>query len=166
MLELMLRGGGWEGHPNPNTTDPNLAFDGLFVDNVFLDQWAMAKHGDLSGRPFIPAHWENGSAWASPAKFDRAWRHGVLRSLQLFRAAAPHALLSGHAVHPTVPGESGLFNGISIGFVIPEMIEGEASIDAVLIKAQSFLSLPSVPEPRITMIESAPPLQLGYGEVL
>jgi hypothetical protein len=169
MLQLMLLGGGWEGHPNPNTTAPNLAFDGLFVDNVFLTQWAMASGGGLSGHPFVPQHWENGTAWASQAAFDSAWRLGVLESLHLFRAAAPHALLSGHGLDPGLSGEPGLFNGLSIGFDVPEMVEGEKSVDASLQRALQWTTSADEPspgavrEPSITMLESAPPLQLGYG---
>eukprot|EP00937_MAST-01D_sp_MAST-1D-sp2_P001252 g1252.t1 len=163
MLELMLRGGGWEGHANPNTTAPNLAFDGLFVDNVFLSQWAMAEGGGLRGRPFTPQHWDNGSAWGSRVGFDAAWRAGVLLSLRLFRAAAPHALLSGHAMDPTDPGLAGIFNGISIGFDVPLMVEGERSVDECVGRARAWHTLPSVREPRVTMVESAPPLQIGYG---
>eukprot|EP00936_MAST-01D_sp_MAST-1D-sp1_P002914 g2914.t1 len=165
MAQLMLRGGDWEGHPNDNTTSPDLLFDGLFVDNVFLKQWSMAASGGLRKRPFVPQHWENGTAWTSADAFDTAWRNGVLNSLRLFRAAAPHALLSGHSTDPRDPGQAGIFNGISIGFDVPLMVEGMKSIDVALSRAQDWFTLASVRSPCgvVTMVESAPPLQLGYG---
>ncbi len=168
MLQLILRGGESEGHPSSNKSKILLPFDGLFVDNVFLSQWDMCQR-DVFGRPFKPAHWENGSAWQSKEEFDSAWRKGVILSLKLFREKAPHALMTGHAIKLQDPGIEGLFNGISIGFKVPFVVEGyEVSLDSALQFAQQWMGstgqfVDDVRLPYITMFESAPPLQIGYG---
>ena len=52
---------------------------------------------------------------------------------------------------------------ISIGFDVPRVIEGYTSIDTAALRWSEWWDLSTVQTPRIAAVESAPPLQLGYG---
>ena len=156
MVEIVLRGSPFEGHPY-NTTVNSIPLDGVFVDNVFLEQ---PSKTDIYGRPFYPDTTGDGKP-DDQTTFQEHWRAGVLLQLNVFREALPNAVMSGHCVDYTQ--EPGVFNGVSIGFDVPRAIEGYAPTQGVIDRMQGWMSNDAVPEPRITMVESAPPLQLGYG---
>lgn len=160
--QLVLRGG-WEGHP-VDGTNASLPFDGIFTDNVFLTQsWLTSC---LDGRPFYPDPLGTGKPM-NKTEFDAKWRAGVLLEMDTFRAAMPNAIMSGHAMSPTDPGIAAVYNAISIGFLSPEVIEGLRTFYDFWEDYTAWMSPPigslGPIRPHITMIESAIPLQLGYG---
>lgn len=161
MHELIVYGG-WEGTPTGH--NQTIPYDGMFVDNVFLTQsWAKT---DMFGRPFYPDTNGDGKP-DDPKKFDAAWRKGVLLELDTFRELVPAAVMSGHAMDPGDPGIAAVFNAISIGFRMPNVIEGVNTFDSAWTAyAQWFGDDPTLGGPKpphATMMESAIPLQLGYG---
>eukprot|EP00039_Didymoeca_costata_P009709 m.129397 g.129397 ORF g.129397 m.129397 type:complete len:871 (+) comp14576_c0_seq9:39-2651(+) len=153
----LIVSGGTEGHVDPNG-NMSLMFDGVFVDNVFLTQsWA---NRDIHGNPFYPDTTGTGKP-DNLTEFDIKWRAGVLGELDLFLEMMPHALLDGHAMDINDPDIPKRFNAISIGFVIPEMVEGLQDVQECLNNYNKWMTLPRTPH--ITMIESAVRLQIGYG---
>ena len=155
--ELVLNGGS-EGKPTQNASEL-LPFDGIFVDNVFLTQsWA---NKDIHGRPFYPDPYGTGKPM--PAKqFDQLWRAGVLHELRFFRSLMPAAIMSGHAMDVNDPDVASIFNAISIGFQMPEVIEDLRSFADAKMFYDAWFSLPQH-KPHITMMESAIFLAIGYG---
>ena len=138
--------------------DSGLLYDGVFFDNVFLSQsW---QDHDIYGRPF-PYDADGNGVKDDPATFDRLWKEGVLREMTLFRQLMPHALVNGHAMPLTEPVMRETFHGISFGFIIPQIIEGRRSFADVWASYRGWLE--TVRTPRFTMVESAPPYQIGYG---
>jgi hypothetical protein len=138
--------------------DGGLIFDGVFFDNVFLTQsW---QDHDIYGRPF-PYDADGDGRKDDAATFDRKWKEGVLRELALFRQLMPNALVNGHAMPLTEPVMRDTFNGISLGFIIPQAIEGRKSFSDVWDNYRGWLE--TVRAPRFTMVEGAPPYQIGYG---
>jgi hypothetical protein len=96
----------------------------------------------------------------NPQDFDRRWRDGIAAELTAFRELMPHALMSGHAMDVTDPLIASIFNAISIGFVVPAMVEGHTSVEDGEAQYTDWMELPAH-TPRITMIESAVRFQLG-----
>ncbi|MCX5685179.1 MAG: putative glycoside hydrolase, partial [Planctomycetota bacterium] len=138
--------------------DSGLLYDGVFFDNVFLSQsW---QDHDIYGRPF-PVDADGNGVKDDAATFDRLWREGVLRELALFRQLMPHALVNGHAMPLTEPAMRATFHGISLGFIIPQVIEGRKTFGDVWANYRGWLE--TARPPRFTMVESAPPYQIGYG---
>jgi hypothetical protein len=138
--------------------DSGLLYDGVFFDNVFLSQsW---QDHDIYGRPF-PVDADGDGVKDDPATFDRKWKEGVLREMAIFRQLMPHALVNGHAMPLTEPAIRETFNGISLGFIIPQVIEGRRNFSEVLANYRGWLE--TVRPPRFTMVEGAPPYQIGYG---
>eukprot|EP00729_Bicosta_minor_P006686 gene6686-9824_t len=129
--------GGWEGHPFNNGSTANvtqITFDGIFVDNVFLGYGFDVNKHDIHNNNFFPCTVVCGcnasAATPIPDKkecFDKNWDAGILAELYSFREKMPWALASGHAMGddgPVSTAVSTLFNGISIGFKTPEVVEG------------------------------------------
>lgn len=112
-----------------------------------------------TGNPFYPDTTGTGKP-DDPKVFDRLWRAGVAAELLKFRELMPHALMSGHAMDITDPLISSIFNAISIGFSVPDMIEGLKTVEDGEQEYANWMELPEH-TPRITMIESAVRLQLG-----
>lgn len=155
LFEIILRG----GHENVPCLDcpPTLLFDGVFVDNVF-ESISWLKR-DIHGRPFCPSTVTPGKC-DDPADLDRRWKAGLMHELTSLRAMAPWALLSGHAM--TLDADiAAIFNAISIGFQIPLVKEGLRDFDAMLSDYRAWMTQPR--PPRITMLEGAIPLMIGYG---
>ena len=135
-----------------------LQFDGCFFDNVFLSQsW---QKTDIRGRAF-PYDSDGDGKPDDPQGFDRRWRAGVLRELQAFRRRMPHALTCGHALDLGEPVVREAFNGISFGFYVPNVIEGRSGFGDFLSLYDAWMTRTRAPH--LTMIESAPPNQIGYG---
>jgi hypothetical protein len=136
----------------------DLQFDGCFFDNVFLSQsWQKA---DIRGRAF-PYDSDGDGKPDDPQVLDRRWRAGVLRQLQTFRRRLPHALTCGHALDLGEPVVREAFNGISFGFYVPNVIEGRSGFGDFLSLYDAWMTRTRAPH--LTMIESAPPNQIGYG---
>jgi hypothetical protein len=132
--------------------------DGIFIDNVFSKaSWFTA---DIHGNPFFPDADEDGKA-DDPEVLDSAWRAGLLTQLNRIRELLPNALLTGHAQDITDPVMAATFNGTSIGFDPPYVIEGRTTFATMWNRYRNWETLAKAP--RITMVESAVPLQIGYG---
>ena len=151
--------GGEEGHPVNRSGPAPLTYDGLFVDNVFMDDGAGANRQDIFHNSFIPADPATGKPIPD---FNERWRSGMVAELQMFREMMPHALMDGHAMHLEDANISASFNAISIGFTTPEIIEGRTSFAQGFKQYQDWMTLPQR-EPHITMVESAVRFQIGYG---
>ncbi|MGB7340451.1 MAG: putative glycoside hydrolase [Phototrophicaceae bacterium] len=165
----------WPGSYRLNLTKPEVAemvaysiyeehleyemqFDGVFIDNIFLTHsW---QNEDIFGNAFPVDADEDGIA-DDPQAFDIAWRAGVLHELRTLRALLPHAIFSGHAMDIYDPEIQEIFNGIGIGFVVPEIIEGQTEFQTFWQRYQAWMT--DALTPQITMIESAVPYQIGYG---
>jgi hypothetical protein len=160
MYGLVAFGGEESGPVNKTVGEPApLIFDGLFVDNVFMDDGAGANRHDIFHTSFTPIDHATGKAMTN---FNERWRSGMVAELELFRAMMPHALLDGHAMHLEDANISTNFNAISIGFTTPDIIEGRTSFAEGYKTYTDWMTLPQR-EPRITMVESAVRFQLGYG---
>lgn len=165
----------WPGYYRLNLTKPEVAefqaqsayeqvlkndlmYDGVFVDNVFLTQsW---QKQDIFGKRVLIDADEDGVA-DDPAVLDTAWRAGVLRELHAIRRVLPFAILSGHAMDIHDPEVAEIFNATSIGFDPPYVIEGRMRFKELW---DRYASWQRVARPPVgTMIESAVPLQIGYG---
>ncbi len=132
--------------------------DGLFIDNVFSKASWFTE--DIHGTPFFPDADEDGIA-DDPEVLDAAWRAGLIGQLTRIRELLPHALLTGHAQDIGDPVMAAIFNGTSIGFDPPYVIEGRTAFATMWQRYRNWESLAR--EPHITMVESAVPLQIGYG---
>jgi hypothetical protein len=138
--------------------DNDLMYDGMFFDNVMTTQsW---QQEDIYGNPFLWDANEDG-VQDDPAEFDAAWNAGVFREIRTFRELMPHAIVSGHSMWIDEPGIAELFNGISIGFVPADVLEGERPFDELWEGYNKWMTLAL--EPRITMLEASPPDQIAYG---
>ncbi|MEO1289893.1 MAG: carbohydrate binding domain-containing protein, partial [Chloroflexota bacterium] len=165
----------WPGSYRLNLTKPEVAelvaysiyqehleyemqFDGVFIDNVFLSQsW---QNEDIFGNAFPIDANEDGIA-DDPDTFDEAWRAGVLYELEVLRELMPHAIFSGHAMDINDPEIAAIFNGISFGFSVPEIIEGQTEFNTFWQRYSAWMT--EAQSPQINMIESAVPYQIGYG---
>lgn len=162
MFCLVVFGGTGYG-PNPacdnSTSPPPLIYDGLFVDNVFMDDGAAANSHDIFGNPFIPLDRATGKAMVN---FNERWRSGMVSMIAMFRALMPDAILDGHAMDVSDANVTAQFNAISIGFTAPLIIERLTDFQAGLSNYDAWMTRP-VRSPKLTMVESAVRLQLGYG---
>ncbi|GAB4458832.1 MAG: hypothetical protein Kow00120_27220 [Anaerolineae bacterium] len=143
----------------------DLMYDGVFLDNVFLDQSWLAK--DIYDDPFEADADGDGEA-DDPAALDAAWRAGVLHELATFRRLMPHALMAGHALDIEEPAIAETFNGVGIGFSTVDVIEGRGISSRGLVRFPQLWTFYSAwntqaRRPHITSVESAPPHQIAYG---
>jgi uncharacterized protein (TIGR03437 family) len=139
--------------------DNNLAYDGIFWDNVFLSiSWYTT---DVFGNPVQISSNNNGIA-DNPATLDAAWRAGVELEFQTFRQLAPYAYMSGHLGQiPPDPSELAVFNGDSLVFDAVNVQEGVLSFGALWQTYNDWFSAGR--QPAIAMVQSSPPNQISYG---
>jgi hypothetical protein len=136
----------------------DLMADGVFFDNVMTTQsW---QQQDIYGNPVQIDANEDGQA-DDPAAFDAAWKAGVFHEIRAFRELMPHAIINGHSMNIYEPGIADLFNGISLGFVTANVLEGEESFGSVWNRYQDWTAR-AVP-PVAVMVESSPRDQIAYG---
>ena len=134
--------GGWEGHPFNNGSTAGattIAYDGLFVDNVFINDAYDINSRDIHNNAFRPCTTSCGCdpTAADPvpdtrACFEANWNGGIYAELQAFRGLMPHALMDGHAMGSNGPSNArvgALFNAISIGFSAPRVVEGDMGFE-------------------------------------
>ena len=162
MYCLVVYGGsGYGSNPSCNnaTAVPPMLFDGLFIDNVFLDDGAAVNSQDIFHNSFIPLDRTTGAPFVD---FNGKWRAGMLATLRLFRASMPHAVMDGHAMDISDGDVAALFNAISIGFTTVDIIERHIPFADGFNTYAQWMALPTH-EPRVTMVESAVRFQLGYG---
>jgi hypothetical protein len=145
-------------HAYQRLLDSDLMYDGLFIDNVFLAQSWLKQ--DIFGNPVQIDANEDGVE-DDPMKLDAAWRAGVLQQLRTIRQFLPYAILSGHAMDIHDPEIAAIFNGTSIGFDVPCVIEGRTRFAELWDRYTSWQQ--TARPPRVTMVESAVPFQIGYG---
>ena len=136
----------------------NLAQDGMFFDNFFLDQSWLKQ--DYQGNP-VDVDADGDGKLDDPAWLDAAWRAGVFAELAEWRKLMPNAYASGHLPRPPTTEIGALFNGDSIGFQVPEVIESRIGFGDLWDTYQGWWTVGR--KPVITMIEGAPPYQIGYG---
>lgn len=136
----------------------NLAQDGMFFDNFFVDQSWLKQ--DYKGNP-VDVDADGDGKLDDPAWLDAAWRAGVFAELAEWRKLMPYALASGHLPRPPAADVGALFNGDSIGFQVPEVIEAKIGFADLWDTYHGWWSVGRPPV--ITMIEGAPPYQIGYG---
>jgi hypothetical protein len=103
---------------------------------------------------------ENGQP-DDPAALDAAWKAGVFHEMNVFRSLMPYAIVVGHAMKIEEPGIAGIFNGISLGFITADAVEGRRSLQSGLDLYHRWLA--DAKSPQVTMIESSPPDQIAYG---
>jgi uncharacterized protein (TIGR03437 family) len=139
--------------------DNNLAYDGIFWDNVFLSiSWYTT---DVFGNPVQISSTNDGIA-DNPATLDAAWRAGVELEFETFRQLAPNAYMSGHLGEiPPDPGELAVFNGDSLVFDAVNVQEGVMSFSSLWQTYNDWFSAGR--QPAITMVQSSPPNQISYG---
>jgi len=161
MYCLVVYGGtGYSSHPAcTNATIPALPFDGLFVDNVFMDDGASVNSADIYGNPFYPINQTTGQIMDD---FNEKWRAGMVNEISLFREMVPFGLLHGHAMDISDSNISSQFNAMSIGFTAPSMVEQRTSFSSGLSIYDDWMTKPTR-SPKVTMVESAVRFQLGYG---
>ncbi len=136
----------------------DMMFDGCFFDNVFLSQsW---QNHDIYGAPF-PIDADGDGKPDDPRELDRRWRAGVLHEIEFFRQLMPDALTCGHALDLDEPVIRTCFNGISIGFQPPNVIEGRMPFQRAFDFYKDWMTRARAP--RVTMVESAIPNQIAYG---
>ena len=136
----------------------NLALDGMFFDNFFLSQsWLKT---DYQGNP-VDVDADGDGKLDDPVWLDGAWKAGVLSELAQWRKLMPSAYASGHLPRPPTAEIGALFNGDSIGFQSPEVIEGRIGFADLWSTYQNWWAVGT--KPVITMIEGVPPYQFGYG---
>ena len=156
-------GSGYGPHPgcsnNASAAAPPLVFDGLFVDNVFMDDGAAVNSQDIYHNPFIPLDRATGRAMVD---FGDRWKSGMVSMIAQFRALMPDALLDGHAMDIADGNISAQFNAISIGFTTPEIVERRTTFASGLAMYNAWMTVPAR-SPKVTMVESAVRFQLGYG---
>ncbi|MBI4670175.1 MAG: carbohydrate binding domain-containing protein [Chloroflexi bacterium] len=138
--------------------DSNWMADGVFFDNVFLSQAWLTR--DIYGNPVQIDADENGVP-DEAAALDAAWYAGVVHEIETFRQLAPGALMTGHALAIDDPNMAAAFNGISIGFDVPEVLDGRDSFGKVWSKYEKWMT--NARAPFLTMFEAAPPYEISYG---
>ena len=138
--------------------DSGLLVDGIFFDNVFTTQSWLNQ--DIYGNPFPIDADEDGQP-DQPWELDAKWKQGIFAELKLFRELMPHAIINGHAMNVNERGITDIFNGISIGFEIPNVLEGERSFSSLLGDYQNWER--KAVKPNAIMFEAAPPDQFAYG---
>ncbi len=138
--------------------DSDLLLDGCFFDNFFTTQsWLKT---DIHGNAVHIDANEDGVE-DDPNWLDAAWHDGVYRELSTWRKLMPYALASGHLPRPPQPEFSSIFNGDSIGFLSPEVADGSQPFQSFWNAYHPWWDIGR--KPVITMVESAPPFQIGYG---
>jgi hypothetical protein len=138
--------------------DSGLLLDGCFFDNFFTTQsWLKT---DIHGNAVQIDANEDGIE-DDPKWLDAAWHDGVYHELQEWRKLMPNALASGHLPRPPQPEFSTIFNGDSIGFLSPQTADGSVPFQNFWDAYQNWWSIGR--QPLITMVEGAPPYQIGYG---
>ncbi len=138
--------------------DSDLMLDGIFIDNIFVRASWFTE--DIYGNPF-PIDADQDGVQDDPVALDAAWRAGLMHQLRTLRQLLPYALLNGHAMDINDPELAAIFNGTSIGFDVPYVIEGRMTFSDLWTRYTNWMTL-AVP-PREIMIESAVPVQIGYG---
>ena len=154
--------GGHEGHPLNGSGPAPMPFDGIFVDNVFMDDGQFCNNQDIFHNKFFPSTITPGKA-DDLKVFAERWRAGMVAELNAFRALMPHALMDGHIAVSAMRQDtniSAMFNAVSIGFTTPEIIEGRTTFADGMKVYSDWMTLPTR-EPHITMVESAVRFQLG-----
>jgi hypothetical protein len=136
----------------------NLAQDGMFFDNFFTSQSWLTT--DYKGNP-VQVDADGDGKPDDPAWLDAAWRAGVFAELAEWRKLMPYAYASGHLPRPPTADVGALFNGDSIGFEVPEVIESRIGFADLWDTYHGWWTVGR--QPVITMIEGAPPYQIGYG---
>lgn len=137
----------------------NLAYDGIFWDNVFLSiSWYTT---DVWGNPVQISSNNDGIA-DNPATLDAAWRAGVVLEFETFRQLAPYAYMSGHLGQvPPDPTELPVFNGDSLVFDAVNVQEGVMPFSSLWETYNAWFSAGR--QPAIAMVQSSPPNQIAYG---
>ncbi|MCX7607800.1 MAG: carbohydrate binding domain-containing protein, partial [Anaerolineales bacterium] len=165
----------WPGSYRLNLTKPEIAeyqayyayrswlnsgmqADGVFFDNVMLTQ-SWLKY-DIYGNPVRIDANEDGVE-DDPAWLDSAWKAGVLHELRTFRRLMPYAIVSAHSADIREPGVGELLDGISLGFLTADVLEGERSFDEVWGLYQTWMQ--AARQPPVVMFESSPVDQIAYG---
>lgn len=138
--------------------DSGLLLDGCFFDNFFTSQsW---QNHDIYGNAAVLDADEDGQP-DDPAVLDAKWKEGVFHELRTWRKYMPFALNSGHLFRPPDADTMEVFNGDSIGFMLPEVKDGTVAFNQLFdVYNNWFLKGRS---PVTMMLESAPPFQIGYG---
>jgi len=139
--------------------DSNLAFDGMFFDNVFLS--VGTPYTDVRGNSVLIDANEDGIA-DDQATLNAAWRAGVLREMQTFRSLMPNAYLMGHVSDSASADVQALFDGESIGFTAAGIKDGSRTLDTLWSQYDPWWENPHS-KAVTTLIESAPPFEIGYG---
>ncbi|MDW8065613.1 MAG: LamG-like jellyroll fold domain-containing protein [Anaerolineae bacterium] len=132
--------------------------DGVFLDNVMLTQ-SWLRH-DIYGNPVRIDANEDGVE-DDPAWLDAAWKAGVLHEIRTLRRLMPYAIISAHSVDIREPGVGELFDGISLGFLTADVLEGERSFGEVWDLYQTWMR--EARQPPVVMFESSPIDQIAYG---
>jgi hypothetical protein len=138
--------------------DGSLVWDGMFFDNVMTTQSWLQE--DIWGNPVEIDADEDGIA-DDPDLLDAAWKAGVFREMNAFRALMPGAIVDCHSADIHEPGVSSIFNGNSLGFLTGDVLEGERSFLDGFTTYDDWCSL--AVSPRITMVESSPIDMFAYG---
>ena len=138
--------------------DADLAVDGCFFDNFFTSQ-SWVKQDIYGNAVSIDAN-DDGQP-DDPAWLDAAWKKGVYDELRAFRKWMPWAIVTGHLPRPPDVELGRIFNGDSFGFIVPEVRESLNSFAEFWDMYQPWYTLGQ--KPVVTMIEAAPPMQIGYG---
>ena len=153
MYGLVLYGG-FEGRTAANSSvTPPMPFDGIFVDNVFMDDGQYVNTQDIFHNKFFPSTVTPGTA-DNPEVFAERWRAGMVAELDAFRRLMPHALMDGHISVSAMRQDtniSGMFNAVSIGFTTPEIIERRQSFADGMKQYTDWMTLPAR-RPHITMV--------------
>jgi hypothetical protein len=138
--------------------DGGLMYDGVFFDNVMTTQ-SWLTH-DIYGNPVQIDADEDGQP-DDAATLDANWKAGVFHEIQTFRQMMPYAIVNGHSLNIYEPGIAELFNGVSLGFVTANVLEGEMEFPELWDEYNQWMT--QAQSPRITMFESSPLDQIAYG---
>jgi len=138
--------------------DMNLCMDGMFFDNFMTSQSWVTQ--DMWGNP-VQIDADRDGLPDAPAALDAAWRAGVFAELEAWRQLMPYAYTTGHLQDSTSADTQAIFNGNSIGFSAPGAKDGSRTFPDLWNAYNSWWL--SGRQPVITMIESGPPFEIGYG---
>ena len=138
--------------------DADFAVDGCFFDNFFTSQSWVKQ--DIYGNAVSVDANDDGLP-DDPVWLDAAWKKGVYDELRAFRKWMPWAIVTGHLPRPPDAELGQIFNGDSFGFIVPEVREGLNPFADFWGMYQPWYTLGQ--KPVVTMIEAAPPMQIGYG---
>ncbi|MDI6770841.1 MAG: putative glycoside hydrolase [Anaerolineales bacterium] len=138
--------------------DSGLMADGVFFDNVMTAQSWLTE--DIYGNT-VQIDADNDGIADDPAALDAAWKAGVFHEIETFRELAPHAIVSGHAMHIAEPGVGELFDGISLGFQTADVLGGQEVFANLWDLYADWMS--AARQPPTVMFESSPLDQIAYG---